>query len=144
MRNPSAYTLLELTLVLSLLSLFFIAAMPVTLQILNQQKTKAFVQLLASDMYLASNAARTRQVETVIDIFPSYSFYILKIDGKQVRKVEIPKGNKIKTNYPNQRVTFYGDGQVSRAGTIEIVDTRGKVYQLVVQMSSGRFWIRYV
>lgn len=142
LNNPSAYSLLELTIVMSLLSLFFLTAMPVIPYLLDQQKTKGFVQVLASDLYLASNEARARQVEAVIDLYPSYSTYLVKVGTKQVKKVQAPKGNTISSNYTSNRITFYGDGQVSKAGTITVKDSRGRVHKLVIQLSSGRFWVK--
>ncbi|WP_167577412.1 GspH/FimT family protein [Ammoniphilus sp. YIM 78166] len=110
---------------------------------IEQQKTKNFIEELAGDLHVASNEARTRQVEAIIDLFPTYSFYLLRINGKQVKKVDAPKGVTLNSNYTNQRVVFYTDGQVAQAGTIKITDQRGKIHSIVIQLSSGRFWIKF-
>lgn len=143
-RQPAeaGFSFLELTLVIALLSLFFLTTLPVVPAVLEQQKTKNFIEELAGDLYIASNEARTRQVEAMIDLFPSQSFYLLRVDGKQVKKVNTPKGMLLDSNYPNHRILFYSDGQVSRGGTIKVKDHRGKVTEIIVQVSSGRFWIK--
>lgn len=140
--NSSAYSLLELTIVLSLLSLFFLITMPTIPFLLEQQKTKGFVQELAGDLYLASNEARSRQLETTIYLYPIYSTYIMKIGAKQIKVVQAPAGNTISSNYTSNRISFYGNGQVASGGTITVKDRRGREYKLVIQLSSGRFWVK--
>ncbi len=136
------YSFLELTIVLSLLSLFFVVTLPIVPMAIEQQKTKNFIEELAGDLHAASNEARTRQVEAMVDLFPTSSFYLLRINGKQIKKVDAPKGVTLNSNYTNQRVVFYTDGQVSQAGTIRVTDQRGRIHSIVIQLSSGRFWIK--
>lgn len=141
MTNSHGYTFLELTVVLFILSFFFLIAVPVIQEKADRQQTHLFLDELSADLYLASNLARSKQTYVYLDIFESPPLYLIRVASQKVKRVLVPVGYKIDSNYQPDRISFYSDGQVSRAGTIVITDRKGKEHKLVIQLSSGRFYI---
>lgn len=142
MNKPNGYTFLELCVVVSILAIFLLITTPAFPFALDRQKTRIFLDQLSTDLYWAESQARSRQALVYVDIFPNLDFYLIRIDGKPAKRITLPEGYQIKSNFPSERITFYGDGQIAKAGTIDITDRRGGVYLVVLQLSSGRFYIK--
>lgn len=143
-RNPFGHSLLEISIVLSLLSILLLASAPSIQSSAQRQQTARFIQQLAFDLNHVASEARAKQVHARFEIIRDGRLYEIAVNNIVRKQVEAPPGMKLKSNFPSDRLRFYPDGQVSQAGAIDLVDASGKGYSFVVQLSSGRFHIRSV
>lgn len=142
--NQFGYSLLEITIVLSLLSAFLLVSLLPVRAALERQQAALFVQQFAFDLNYAASEARAKQATVRLDIFREDRSYRITVDNRPQKQVKAPPGMRIRSNFPNERLRFYPDGQVSRAGTIELLNDAGEGFLIVVQLSSGRFHVRSV
>jgi Tfp pilus assembly protein FimT len=142
--NQKGVSFVELCIVISLLGLFYLTVTPLMIGTLQKQQTNLFVRQLSSDLYLASAEAAAKLTTAEIQLSRVNGFYIFRlIGGQKGRKVDLPPGHQIHSNFRNDRVTFYQNGQIAQGGTIFIKDPDGRYTKIVLQLSSGRFYISY-
>jgi len=138
----NGYSFLELVIVLAILSALLLLSLPQAQHILNRQETSLFLNRLATDLNYAASEARGKMVNVRIDLLRTQGVYLIKVNGVQKKQVRFPVGMTIKSNFPNDRLDFFSDGQIGQAGTIDVLDSKGKGYSVVIQLSSGRFILR--
>jgi Tfp pilus assembly protein FimT len=143
MRNAKGYFYLEACFVLALLSYFLLIAAPLSQFAFLKQQRQLFIENLSNDLSFASNEAFAKRKEVDLCFFTAQRFYLITSPGEQKKKgISFPGELTVKTNFARDVITFYGDGQIARAGTITITDSNGTSTKLILQLSSGRFYIR--
>lgn len=135
------YTFLELCFVVSILVVFLLISAPTISSTLERQESRIFLDQFSTDIYWAEGQSRSRQVLVYVDVSPTWDFYLIRINGKSAKKIQLPPGYKITSNFPFDRITFRPDGQIERNGTITIANRQGGNYYVVFQLSSGRFYV---
>lgn len=139
--HPHGYTFFELCVVVSMLVVFLLIATPTISSTLERQTVRIFLDQFSTDIYWAESQARSRQILVYIDVYQSWDFYLIRINGKSEKRVQLPKGYRMTSNFPSDRVTFNVDGQIARNGTIYMKNEKGDRFCFVFQMSSGRFYL---
>lgn len=141
MAQPNGYTFLELCVVIFILLVLLQMTTPVISTALDRQETRSFLERLSTELYWAESQARARQTMVYVDVYPSWSFYLIRINTKVAKRIPLPQGYKLTSNFPSDRITFHTDGQIERNGTITMVNRKGDQYYVVFQLSSGRFYV---
>lgn len=142
--NKNGYSFFEVVITLTILSTLLFLSLPQFQETLERQETSLFLNRLSSDLHYAASEARSKMVIVRVDLLLNQRIYIVRVNGVLKKQVPFPRGKTIKSNFSNDRLDFFSDGQIGQAGTIDVVDKQGNGSRVVVQLSSGRFEIRSV
>jgi Tfp pilus assembly protein FimT len=134
-------TLAEYTVVLLLSSIFLTTTIPYAQDAFLQLNTRLFVDQMCRDLQLAASEAIAKQRETEVRIDRINEYYAVNFPGDNWRKVSFPANYQVLNNFTGSKLTFSRFGQISQGGTIWIRDVRGRTTSIVVQLSSGRFYV---
>ncbi|WP_371018264.1 competence type IV pilus minor pilin ComGD [Pseudalkalibacillus sp. JSM 102089] len=141
-RNSFGYTMLEMMIVLSVLSillcLIFLHISPTQ----NASSTRHFLGDIQSDLRYTQELAYVNKSSYRFSISPSKGSYSIQGTASTVVKSnEIPEHITIDEGTMGYQIVFGGNGNVQKAGTLYIKAGKEE-YKLVVQVGAGRFYIK--
>ena len=141
-RNSFGYTMLEMMIVLSVLSillcLIFLHISPTQ----NASSTRHFLDDIQSDLRYTQELAYVNKSSYRFSISPSKGSYNIQGTASTVVKSnEIPEHITIDEGTMGYQIVFGGTGNVQKAGTLYIKAGKEE-YKLVVQVGAGRFYIK--
>lgn len=134
----SGFTILELLIVISIISIISAFSFP---HLLNWQTSllgKLTAQRIASDLRLAKIEALRTGATTKITFDPAQDLFIYRGCNSQPKIVNFPKGVDLyTTNFSQHTISFYPTGTPSMGGTITI-RVNGKLMYLTITPVTGR------
>jgi len=134
----SGFTILELLIVISIISIISAFSFP---HLLNWQTSllgKLTAQRIASDLRLAKIEALRTGAITKITFDPAQDLFIYRGCNSQPKIVNFPKGVDLyTTNFSQHTISFYPTGTPSMGGTITI-RVNGKLMYLTITPVTGR------
>ena len=137
-RFSSGFTILELLIVISIISIISAFSFP---HLLNWQTSllgRLTAQRIASDLRLAKIEALRTGATTKITFDPAQDLFIYRGCNSQPKIVNFPKGVDLyTTNFSQHTISFYPTGTPSRGGTITI-RVNGKLMYLTITPVTGR------
>jgi prepilin-type N-terminal cleavage/methylation domain-containing protein len=136
----NGFSLIEVVITVAILSSVVGIAIPSFVRTMQEMEGDQFIQLLCADMYLAANEALSYRAQVRITFDSWNRIYIVqRMWETQKKKVKIPPGFSLLTNFSSSYIAFNELGHVLQAGTITIMYPNGKVKKITVYMASGRF-----
>jgi len=134
----SGFTILELLIVISIISIISAFSFP---HLLNWQTSllgRLTAQRIASDLRLAKIEALRTGAITKITFDPAQDLFIYRGCNSQPKIVNFPKGVDLyTTNFSQHTISFYPTGTPSMGGTITI-RVNGKLMYLTITPVTGR------
>ncbi|HOA99835.1 MAG: GspH/FimT family protein [Atribacterota bacterium] len=134
----SGFTILELLIVISIISIISAFSFP---HLLNWQTSllgRLTAQRIASDLRLAKIEALRTGATTKITFDPAQDLFIYRGCNSQPKIVNFPKGVDLyTTNFSQHTISFYPTGTPSMGGTITI-RVNGKLMYLTITPVTGR------
>lgn len=138
------YTLLESLLVL------FIVSVILTVTVLTLNSTKEtytgeqFREQLSNDLLFAQQYALSSKTSVYIIFTPSENYYRIRQGGFRVEELvyrEYPSKIKINTRTMGERITYHGNGSITKSGAIAIYVDEIEQYRYVFTLGKGRFYV---
>jgi len=139
MMNKNGFSLIELLVVLSMLSIILFIAVPFSYSMIERQQTQQFLNLLESDVFFVQNQSFATY-ETARLIFRDDHYIVfVNLNDEQPKIRYYPK--HIQVNHDkNNRITFSNNGYYSSPNTISM-SVSGKKYNLIFPLGKGRYYI---
>ncbi|GGE23115.1 hypothetical protein GCM10011571_26490 [Marinithermofilum abyssi] len=113
-RTQGGWTLVELSLTLSLAGLLVMIVMPAFVQWGDRLHREMFLKGLAGDIRLAQREATLREVEVTVQVEKRQTTYVLRRGSQVWKRIQAPVGFRLQSNYPRDRLVFRRTGQVRR------------------------------
>ncbi|WP_273850741.1 competence type IV pilus minor pilin ComGD [Guptibacillus spartinae] len=140
--NSLGYTLIEMMMVLSILSLLLTLVFLHITPTQNASSTKHFLEDIQSDLRYTQELAYVNGSSYRFSISPSKGIYSIQSTASSIVKTtKIPKHITIDEGTMGYQIVFGGNGNVQKAGTL-YMKTGKEEYKLVVQVGAGRFYIK--
>lgn len=138
MKNEAnGFTLIEMLLVISLLSIFILLAIPIQQSISYSEQDERFLEILQYDVLHIQNLARTTRENVLIRFNPNH--YVVLQSGKKLYERTLPEHWNIKINNI-QDISFTIRGTIRESGNISI-NTAHAVYKFICPLGKGRCYI---
>ncbi|MBD1371217.1 hypothetical protein IC620_02445 [Hazenella sp. IB182357] len=136
-KEEHGFTVIEMTVTCMIIGLFFALAVPVWLETKVRLERDLFLHQMASTIQMAQVEARTRE-ETVTMILSNVNQTVrVQQQNKVIHSITIPHAYQLRSNYPDQVLTFHKTGQI-RGGTITFWREQLEVGKLVVGVAAGQ------
>lgn len=136
--GEAGFTLLELLIVLSLISVLTGLSIPHFFKWQTSLNVQVAAQEIASRVRLAKISALEEGVITRIMFDPALNRLIYKKANQSSEIIPLtPPVELYSTNFPQNTLYFYSTGVPSCGGTI-VIKARGQFYQLTVTPVTGR------
>ena len=140
--NSLGYTLIEMMMVLSILSLLLTLVFLHITPTQNASSTRHFLEDIQSDLRYTQELAYVNGSSYRFSISPSKGIYSIQSTASSiVRTNKIPEHITIDEGTMGYQIVFGGNGNVQKAGTL-YMKTGKEEYKLVVQVGAGRFYIK--
>lgn len=140
--NSFGYTLIEMMIVLSLLSILLTLVFLHITPTQNASLTKHFLEEIQSDLRYTQELAYVNGSSYRFSISPSKGIYSIQGNASTVvRTNKIPDHITIDEGTMGYQIVFGGNGNVQKAGTLYMKAGKEE-YKLVVQVGAGRFYIK--
>ena len=152
--KKSAFTLVEMLVVLAVISMLLGISVPFTSQFGKGLRIKTASRAIVASLRIAkSNAVTYRKKHSVIFDVANSRYWIEDIDGKIFeKKRSLPSAVKFKDKdddktdpitFENDRVIFYSTGAIEGgAGSITITDRQGVSKTISILGSTGKISIK--
>ncbi|MFC2948182.1 competence type IV pilus minor pilin ComGD [Virgibacillus sediminis] len=135
MEINKGFTLLELLIVLSVISIVLLISVPISSAMLEQQREKDFLETFEHDvLYIQHLASSTMDSVRITFQSDNYAVYY---ESKKVAVRKYPPGISI-TPGPFRYLSFTRTGSVRQAGQI-FISTPGNNYAAVFPPGKGRY-----
>ncbi|MCF6094208.1 prepilin-type N-terminal cleavage/methylation domain-containing protein [Microaerobacter geothermalis] len=142
-KGERGFTLLELTVVLSILTIFLSLVLPSIETTYSRWQTKKLVEQIEADLTFARLKAQANERSIEIKFVPTgYYYWVKELDGtknEELKRIYYSKDITISTNYSYHIITFNSFGHVYRGGVIDVADKTGKKYRFTLFLDSGVF-----
>lgn len=138
-KNESGYTLFELIIVISILSIILLIAIPSYHSVWQTNEIEHFLEQFQEDIYYTQMTAISRG-KPIMLIFGTSSQYQILISNKAILKREYPSHISVEKGTLETKIEFNSNGNIRKPGTIFINTEKGK-YKLTFQLGKGRFEI---
>ncbi len=142
------YSLVELLLVLSLLSLFSLIVFPTLVKFNERRLLEGQARLMATEFRLAAHTAMATKKEYRIRFLHRGAYRI--ICPENIRIVHLPEGINITANsfplFPGsnaRNLTFYESGIPNQGGTIRLSNRFGENMYIIVGAATGRIRVSH-
>lgn len=137
MKKPKmgGFTLVEMLLVLSLLSIIILLSIPIHHEIVTKEDENRFMQILLFDILYVQNLAMTTS-DPVILRFKNDHYVILRQTDQVLYKRTIPSNIIIQTNTLKQ-ISFTSTGTIRKAGTMRF-NASTRTFKLICPLGKGR------
>ena len=141
MRDNRGFTLIELIMVISILSIVLL--IPVFKgNIICDYKEKKELKEFKNDISYARNKAIIESIEYCVDMRPDDNSYIIFKHGfpkTVVKKKEFTNGIRIKyTNIVDDEIIFGHSGAPDKSGTISLINRKGELIRITVTPATGK------
>ncbi len=136
-RGDGGWSLVELTITLTLAGLITALALPAFVQWGDRQEREGFLGLLAEDIRLAQRKAQIGEVDVYLKVNREGSSYAVYQGKQRLSRGTAPAGTRLTSNFPSGQLVFRPSGQ-SRGGTFQLMQGKEIVGRVVVQVASGR------
>lgn len=141
-QNSLGYTLIEMMMVLSVLSLLLALIFLHITPTQHASSTRHFLEDIQSDLRYTQELAYVNGSSYRFTISPSKGIYNIQSTASSiVRTNQIPEHITIDAGTMGYQIVFGGNGNVQKAGTLYL-KTGKEEYKLVVQVGAGRFYIK--
>ncbi|QOR65505.1 type II secretion system protein [Cytobacillus suaedae] len=143
--NQRGFTLIEILLVLTVLSVITSVSFLQLKPVVEAKKIQSFFQTLENDLLFAQNYAMSHS-ESVYVYFMDHEFHYKVLVGSSKREVlRRNYSNNITIPYNNltHGVIYLSNGNLSKSGTI-LFDIKGEVYKITFLLGKGRFYVTQV
>ncbi|WP_239229972.1 competence type IV pilus minor pilin ComGD [Staphylococcus sp. ACRSN] len=136
-----AYTLIEMLLVLTLISvLLMIQFKIIPISKLNMESTENQIKDLILHLnYIKSQAIKDNQPITIV-ISPKSEEILIVEQNHEFRRLKLPADGKIHYRTNVRRITFERDGSTSKFGSL-FINIKDELYRIICHIDKGR--IRY-
>ncbi|CAG9613898.1 hypothetical protein BACCIP111899_03125 [Bacillus rhizoplanae] len=138
--KKNGFTLLEMLIVLSAISILSVVTYFNLSSIYEKQKIDQFMNQFSQDILFMQQAAISHRNRHMLRWFPNQAKYSVTSSGETDPVLVRYYSSDIQVNlntFPNP-MTYGADGNINRGGTI-IVSYKTKTYYIVFQLGRGRF-----
>lgn len=138
--KKNGFTLLEMLLVLSAISILSVVTYFNLSSIYEKQKMNQFMHQFSQDILFMQQVAMSRHNRHTFRWFPNQASYSITSSGETnpVLVRYYPSDIQVNVNtFPNP-MSYGPDGNINRGGTI-IISYKSKTYHVVFQLGRGRF-----
>ncbi len=142
------YSLVELLLVLSLLSIISLIVFPTLVKFNERRLLEGQARLMATELRLAAHTAMTTKKEHRILFLNERAYQILC--PQQIRIVRLPEGITMANNFPLRPgsivvriLIFYESGVPNQGGTICLTNRFGENMYIIVGAATGRIRVSH-
>jgi len=139
-KNESGYTLFELIIVISILSVILLIAVPSYHSLSKTNEIEHFFEQLQEDIYYTQMTAISRGKPIMLDFITTLSQYRILASNQTIVKRDYPHDIIVEKGTLETKIEFNPNGNIRKAGTIFIKTANGK-YKLTFQLGKGRFEI---
>ena len=140
MMKKNGFTLIEMLLTLSILSILFLLTIPVQSDLLTKQQEKQFIELLQQDvLFLQNQSSKHRRDEMYIRFYDDY-YSILSWINEPYAHREYPAGWTLVANNQTRLIRFVQTGTILQPRTLVMYTPSEKIY-IVFPLGKGRFYI---
>lgn len=138
----TGFTMIEVLLVLSILSLFIYLGGVGVQKLWSTMERKVFISQLEADLYYAQTFAISRKTNVSVDFYPLYDRYVAKnaneneilFDRQLSKSIDLLNAGAIRS------FSITGDGSITKFGTLSFRNQQN-VISLVFYIGMGRFRI---
>lgn len=135
--EKNAFTLIEMLLVLSVLSILILLTVPLHSSTIKKQEEKQFIELFQFDVLLIQNQASMENGEMYIRFFDDYYLVLQGIEVSYAKR-KYPKGWKI---IDGKRILkYYSNGTLLNPRTIVMYSEDERI-SLIFPLGKGRFHV---
>ncbi|WP_026689284.1 prepilin-type N-terminal cleavage/methylation domain-containing protein [Alteribacter aurantiacus] len=144
MQNNKGYTLIELVVVVSILSVLLMVAIP-GIKKPEANEAELFFEVLEKDLYYAQIKAITDGL-SVHFVFNAHEGYYKVMQGRtELRVRTFPEGlNFSGTSMGLSNPRFLPSGRIERSGTTSFIYHGSTIYRVVFVFIRGRFYIEKI
>ncbi|WP_255343659.1 competence type IV pilus minor pilin ComGD [Geomicrobium sp. JCM 19039] len=140
MKRDQGFSLMEMSLVLLIVSIFLLLPLLHFQSVTKQQEITTFVDRLVEDLHYTQQLALTRNRSARLYIQPDNHRYRVMVANEIVKQVEVPEyvifsGSTIR---PDQ-IIFNRNGNLSYSGSFEVYADHAR-FQFTFLIGSGRFY----
>ena len=140
MMRRNGFTLIEMLLTLSILSILFLLTIPLQSDLLTKQQEEQFIEVLQQDVLLIQNqSSKHRRDEMYIRFFDDY-YSILSGVNKPFAYREYPADWTLVTTNQSRLIRFVQTGTILQPRTLVMYTPSHKLY-IVFPLGKGRFYI---
>lgn len=136
----NGFSLIELLVVLSILSIILFIAVPFSYSFIERQQTKHFLNTLESDVFYVQNQSFATLQTARLTFREDHYIVFVHLDGDIKPKIR-PYPKNIQVNFhQDNRITFSNNGHYRTPHTISMI-VSGEKYQLIFPLGKGRYYI---
>ncbi len=138
MNKRSAYTLIELIVVIALLGIILVMTMPNS-KLFNTLNQALELKEFKRDMLFARNKAIIDSRRYVISFIYEENGYIIEKDSQKlkVKTKYFTKGLKLNKRNDLKSITFNANGTITNSGTIYFYDRNDQEYKMTIPPVRG-------
>lgn len=138
--GKKGFTLIELILVLFILGLVTGLALPVVNRAVERFSTIAFSKQLAADIRHVRLRNINGEASPFVYIYLEEDKYIIRKEGVIEKTIQAPDGVRLSLKGFSMIIYFTALGVPSGEGatTIEVVNSYGHIYQVIIMVNTGR------
>ncbi|MFT9849369.1 competence type IV pilus minor pilin ComGD [Aneurinibacillus sp. REN35] len=140
--RKNGFSLIEVLIVLAIFSSVIGLALPSAVHTVQQMQGQQFIEKLSADLYAAASEAISYRASVQVVVWKHNQFYtIQRMWELKRKKIAIPPGFTVVSNFASGTISFNDLGHVMQAGTIFITYPTGQKKRITVYMASGRFQV---
>lgn len=138
--KKNGFTLIEMLITLSILSILFLLTIPVQSDLLIKQQEEQFIELLQQDvLFIQNQSSKHRRDEMYIRFYDDYYSILSGVNEPFVQR-EYPADWTLVANNQTRLLRFVQSGTVLQPRTLIMYTPTEKLY-IVFPLGKGRFYI---
>ncbi|HEY4602631.1 MAG TPA: competence type IV pilus minor pilin ComGD [Cerasibacillus sp.] len=136
MTYQRGFTLIEMLITLSILSVLLVLTIPITHSLIKNQEETQFLETLQSDLlYVQNLSLGIREHRTKLVFHKTYYSVHKSLTESPITR-ELPDGWEVERSM--YHTIYFLNGTIGSAGTIRINKANGKVIRLIFPLGKGR------
>jgi len=146
MSNQKGFTLIEMLIVLTIVSVLTFIAIPRINELIQAKEMNYFLEQFREDMLYAQQYAMVRKVSVAVLFYPYQSTYRIT-EGNTLGRVLLRRtysaNLEIQPATLQSPLMFLKNGNVNKSGTILITNGE-QTYKIVFLLGKGRFYVQKI